>query len=636
MNRIFIVFSFCALVSCESREYRINKFSDQTLVMIADLQDRRLSDSLYQFFNHENPVYRKDAVLAFASIQDTLAIVRLGNVLETDSDSNVRSAAAFALGQTGTAKSFAALMVGLASEKNALVQKEIIEACGKTSTNDTAVKLTLSDKQNQAEGFAWAYYRLALRGQADSSVVEKAAVFLKNSNSHRTRIGAANFFARGPKDISSAEKILQKSAIEDSSVYVRMASTFALRKINSPSTLETIKKILSADSDYRVRISAVSALKTFPIEDTKQNLFAALGDLNQHVGIAASEVIKPVATKDEFTELVLLARAAKSWRVQGNLFEAALAASNNKELAEEIFRLYDTIENPYGKASLITALGQSTLSYSFVNEQLHKSQIPVIKSSAAAALVSINRHKEFNGDMQNEFVTIYKKAFETGDAAVIGTIALALGDSTLGYKKIIADYTFLYAARKRLSLPRDNEALQPMEAAIAHFEGKKLSNEVKNEFNHPIDWNLVKTMPADQKVRIRTGKGDIIIQLLVEEAPGSVANFVQLVNSHYFDSKNFHRVVPNFVIQGGCNRGDGWGSEDYSIRSEFSMRRYTEGSVGMASAGKDTEGTQWFITHSPTPHLDGRYTIFAIVTEGMNVAHQMEVGDTILKVELLK
>lgn len=187
MNRIFIVFSFCALVSCESREYRINKFSDQTLVMIADLQDRRLSDSLYQFFNHENPVYRKDAVLAFASIQDTLAIVRLGNVLETDSDSNVRSAAAFALGQTGTAKSFAALMVGLASEKNALVQKEIIEACGKTSTNDTAVKLTLSDKQNQAEGFAWAYYRLALRGQADSSVVEKAAVFLYRGASSRAR-----------------------------------------------------------------------------------------------------------------------------------------------------------------------------------------------------------------------------------------------------------------------------------------------------------------------------------------------------------------------------------------------------------------------------------------------------------------
>jgi cyclophilin family peptidyl-prolyl cis-trans isomerase len=95
-------------------------------------------------------------------------------------------------------------------------------------------------------------------------------------------------------------------------------------------------------------------------------------------------------------------------------------------------------------------------------------------------------------------------------------------------------------------------------------------------------------------------------------------------------------VVPNFVIQGGCNRGDGFGSEDYSIRSEFNLRRYTEGSVGMASAGKDTEGTQWFITHSPTPHLDGRYTIFATVSKGMEVVHAMEVGDKIIDVSLIK
>jgi cyclophilin family peptidyl-prolyl cis-trans isomerase len=135
-------------------------------------------------------------------------------------------------------------------------------------------------------------------------------------------------------------------------------------------------------------------------------------------------------------------------------------------------------------------------------------------------------------------------------------------------------------------------------------------------------------------VRIETSKGDIVISLLVEHAPGSVANFVGLVVQHYFDGKFFHRVVPNFVVQDGCNRGDGWGSEDYSIRSEFNGLRYAAGSVGMASAGKDTEGTQWFITHSPTPHLDGRYSQFATVVEGMEVMHALEVGDTIHSMEL--
>jgi len=248
----------------------------------------------------------------------------------------------------------------------------------------------------------------------------------------------------------------------------------------------------------------------------------------------------------------------------------------------------------------------------------------------------VNRNPAFNPAQKKDFANIYIKAIQTGDPAVIGIVADALTDPALGYKEIITDYTFLKEAKNKLSLPKDNEALQPLEAALAYFEGRKAADPVKNEFNHPINWELVKGIPKDQRVLIKTEKGDITLRLLVEEAPGSVANFVQLTTSKYFDGKNFHRVVPNFVIQGGCNRGDGWGSEDYSIRSEFSERHYTEGSVGMASAGKDTEGTQWFITHSPTPHLDGRYSIFAVTEAGMDVVHQIEVGDKIISVSLIK
>jgi len=636
MSKLLTILFFCVVISCTTKEQPPNKFTDKIHVTIADFQDHRLSDSLYQFFDHENPLYRGDAVLAFASIQDTLAIGKLTEVLKNDSDPMVRSEAAFALGQTGTLKAFEALFETLSTEKSESVLREIIEGCGKTSTKENVLKFVKQAESGLNDGFSWSYYRLGLRGVADSSVVARSIPFLDGTQTLETRTGAAHFFARGPKEISVAEVVLEKAAMEDQSPYVRMAAALALRKINTSSSLNFLKTIIDQDEDYRVRANAVRALQTFATPDMKQDLFNALNDSNEHVGIVASEVIKAIATKDELTELVPLARAATNWRIQGNLFEAALAVSNNKEIAEEVLRLYEQVENPYAKAALISALGKSTFAYNFISQQLHQSQVAVIKTSAATALFSINGHKEFNIEMQKIFVDIYKKAFETGDAAVIGVIAAALGDSTLGYKKIITDYSFLYAAKSKLSLPKDNEALQPLEVAIAHFEGKEVTNDVKNEFNHPIDWNLVKTIPADQKVLIKTGKGDIIIRLLVEEAPGSVANFVQLVNSHYFDSKNFHRVVPNFVIQGGCSRGDGWGSEDYSIRSEFSMRRYIEGSVGMASAGKDTEGTQWFITHSPTPHLDGRYTIFAIVTEGMDVVHNMEVGDAIVKVELLK
>ena len=146
----------------------------------------------------------------------------------------------------------------------------------------------------------------------------------------------------------------------------------------------------------------------------------------------------------------------------------------------------------------------------------------------------------------------------------------------------------------------------------------------------------MQSLPKDQKVRLKISKGDLIFQLYVEEAPGSVANFVALVNNGFYNGLNFHRVVPNFVAQGGDPRGDGWGGTDYTIRSEFADLHYEEGTVGLASAGKDTESCQWFITHNTVPHLDGRYTIFAKVISGLNVVHQLQIGDKILKAELVK
>jgi cyclophilin family peptidyl-prolyl cis-trans isomerase len=284
---------------------------------------------------------------------------------------------------------------------------------------------------------------------------------------------------------------------------------------------------------------------------------------------------------------------------------------------------------------LLSTLQHSIMSYAFVKEQLLKSREPVLKVSAALALAGMNANKNFDVALRPRFAEAYKEAMADGDIAVVGIVASTLGDSTLGYKSVIKDFSFLKEARKKLSLPKDFESIVPLETAIAYFEGKKISSPTTNEFNHPIDWNIVKRIPRDQKAIIKTSKGEIIIRLFVDEAPGSVANFVTLASNKYYDAKFFHRVAPNFVVQGGCPRGDGWGSEAYSIRSEFSQRRYKTGSIGMASAGKDTEGTQWFITHSATPHLEGRYSLFAEVVQGMDVVHQIEVGDTIISVDII-
>lgn len=634
-KRIGVIFCCCLMTAC-STKHSTNKFSDPVHIHIADLQDHRHSDSLYRYFNHENPAYRKDAVLAFASIQDTTAVDKLGEVLKTDTDPAVRKAAAVALGQTPAIQAVAFLREVLTREKDNAVLKEIVESCGKVFRKEHVNQIEMSSSDTLVqEAIAWACYRLGLRGLADSALTVKAADFLHAERTHQTRLGAANYFARGAVKLNFVESQLIASAQEDASPWVRAAVTSGLRRIHTEASQEALIKILKTDADYRVRISAVRSLQAFPIEKVKSALFAALSDANINVAIASAEALRSVTTESVATEVVREAKAAKNWRVKATLFEAALAATKSNALADEVKEAYAAEQNAYGKAALLTALGQSPVAWSFIQEQLLSSATPVIKSTAAAALVAINKNAAFDKSLQTTYAKVYRKAIETGDAAVIGTIAGALMDPALNYKSILSDHTFLYEARKKLSLPKDNEALQPLEAAIAYFEEKEVAP-VKNDFNHPIDWALVKTIPADQKVLIKTSKGDIVLRLLVEEAPGSVANFVQLVNNRYFDAKNFHRVVPNFVIQGGCNRGDGWGSEDYSIRSEFTARHYTEGSVGMASAGKDTEGTQWFITHSPTPHLDGRYTIFAVTESGMDVVHRIEVGDRITKITLVE
>jgi len=134
---------------------------------------------------------------------------------------------------------------------------------------------------------------------------------------------------------------------------------------------------------------------------------------------------------------------------------------------------------------------------------------------------------------------------------------------------------------------------------------------------------------TDPVVVLETTKGRIEIRCFARDAPVHVSNFVRLVREGFYDGLPWHRVVSNFVIQGGDPLGNGWGGPGYALPDEINCRRYLRGTVGMPKAGKDTGGCQIFITHVPTPHLDGNYTVFGQVTAGLDVVDQIEVGDSI-------
>ena len=150
-----------------------------------------------------------------------------------------------------------------------------------------------------------------------------------------------------------------------------------------------------------------------------------------------------------------------------------------------------------------------------------------------------------------------------------------------------------------------------------------------------INYARVASSRSDRTVAImETVRGTIEIELFRADAPLTVANFVSLAQGKFFDGLTFMRVVPYFVIQGGDPRNDQEGGPGYTIRCEINMRPFERGSVGMALAGKDTGGSQFFITLSPQPHLDSGYTCFARVISGMPAVEQMVPGDRILSVRI--
>ena len=133
---------------------------------------------------------------------------------------------------------------------------------------------------------------------------------------------------------------------------------------------------------------------------------------------------------------------------------------------------------------------------------------------------------------------------------------------------------------------------------------------------------------------LATTRGSVRVLLRGADAPLTVANFASLARRGYYNGLAFHRVVPNFVAQDGDQRGDGSGGPGYAIRGELNNRWYDRGPVGMALSGPDTGGSQYFLTHSPQPHLDGHYTVFGHVIAGFDVLDALVQGDRILSVTI--
>ena len=341
------------------------------------------------------------------------------------------------------------------------------------------------------------------------------------------------------------------------------------------------------DLSVRERTKVIEAMSYVPSGRSLSIIFYSLDDANVRVAMAAWDFVRRFLTPSTIAKI---RSGDQEWGdARGTLYRKTMNSLDRHDMA-----ITHLVANALADTVFFGIFREAGLSDSLV--LAFKSAYDLLASpddveAMQAAVAAMGRI----GDAR--FVPLLEKALKDPDRTVASGAAGAL------YRITKKDYS----------------------ASIAQS-----SKSTRTDF----DWTTLASITPATKAVLKTNKGTVTLQFMKDDAPFTVLSFVKLAQKGFYDGLGFHRVVPNFVLQGGDPRGDGWGGPGYAIRSEYSFARFGRGMVGIASAGKDTEGCQFFITHLPTPHLDGRFTVFARVVDGFDVVDRLQVGDTIEKVTI--
>jgi len=609
--------------------YQPGKWSDDNLREIHSHKNSRNAEGLIHFLSNSEPHYRAEAAMVLGSFSDSSIVAALAEAAH-DEEPEVRLMAAFALGQQRTANAGAHLIELVERDTTTVVRTEALEAMGKCATSQTAEYLLnytpvyLFDEA----GMAWGIYRLALSKQASDDHAKKMSTLLQ-SDYEETRLAAARFFIRysTEKVWGGMERLLNLAAT-DPSAEVRMAAARALEFHDLPERADVLEALVVYDQHPGVRVNALHALKSMAGVVDHEIVWQAVFDGNPNVSVTAAQFFEE-RLKEGFASRVRQQITAHPYaNVRTALMRALLKHQPDAELAQRIRS--EIREGHEGSRQLATVLGVDPNQREFL-DSLCGAEDPLLATAALQALHELQRNYPQKCPVSAE---LYKRILQRGDPGQLAYLGMMLRDGEPDAKQCPLNAEKIKAAMDKLQLPQELEAWIELNRAYASLTGSEALAVPEMPY-YAINWELLNASGSQPVVEVHTAKGMIRLILLAEDAPATVSYFLELVADGFFEGKPFHRVVPNFVVQTGCPRGDGYGATAHLLRSEFSPLHYGPGVVGMASAGPDTESSQWFITHRTTPHLDGRYTIFAAVIEGMDVVWQLEQGDVIESVELV-
>lgn len=630
---------------------------------LALLEDSRNFDRdiIYNYLRDENPKIRVRAALCIARFQNAEAADSL-NLSLSDIDPQVRETAAFALGQIGmyfkqqgdtaanACEKFLASALG--NENDPTVREAILDALGKAGTR-TSISLLLSVTRGSDPKLRAAAIQsiglLAYWKCADSTIsVELSEMLADADASVRWKTAYALFRLKNP-----ATAGLLTEALSDPEPLVRIYAARALAEFNDPSALPRLAEQLN-DPDWRVQVNMLRAISQLSDSTSGSEIIPLLRDENEHVQRAA------IAALGKLRSIEAVEPLKQIYRSENSLLPGDAAIALAQILNEKALPFIEPLvqsESVFVRRQTAVALGTISDETGFrLLQTMTADQDIGVQTRAVESIGSI-----LDKENREKSIRIFKEALQKNDLALTTVVAGICAQQNLA--ELVPD---LIEAFSRFSNPAGIEPKVAIIQALGALEAEKavplLELAVLDEFEAMAteaaqalkgitgkDYAIPKrNLNGKNKTRqnsaplkmnkahatIRTNKGDIVIELFPLEAPQAVSNFIRLAEEGFYNGIIFHRVVSDFVIQAGCPRGDGWGGPGYAIRCEINSKKYLRGAVGMALAGKDTGGSQFFITHSPQPHLDGRYTIFGQVIHGMDIVDKIQPFDVIVNIEI--
>lgn len=475
----------------------------------------------------------------------------------------------------------------------------------------------------------WSYS--ALGKLQDTSLVEKFLYELDIEADWRVRVNICNALGNQvlPADSPLREKVttaLLQHAFEDNSAHVSITALIGLAKLNngldtkSPLAKNIQQTILSAlnpnkSIDWQIKAEAIRTYAKIFKDEAKDDLFSLFSQTDNYdiksavVGSFGSmeNAMLYKELRDSISNDVMRYNAIHPNK-DGSMIGSPDLAKMYKAFVEALAELDNRLDDE--NRNIIR----------LIFSEFASSKHPAIVDLCLTNLQD-SMYLQYRGETCQIMMFDYEGFTYPKDKDVTIMYIQAWGSMKYDGAKDILTKNLKHT---------DYDIAKASADALKEITGKDYESKITApKYHTDFDWNFIDNLGNNKIATIRTSRGDIKIEMFTNIAPFTVQNFVKLGEKGFYNNTIFHRVVPNFVIQGGDPTGTGFGGPAYSIRSEFSPLPFDAYTVGMASSGKDTEGSQFFITHSPQPHLDGKYTLFGKVIEGFDVVDRIQIGDVI-------